>query len=96
MLRGHPFLKGFSVPQYINPSGENTGSKLTPNLVHIFAFEIKDFRNVEPCEVGSEVLHHVHGHLRRGAILTSITRAATLLAAGGVADHMHGVHASIG
>lgn len=96
MLKGHPVLKGFFVPQYIHPSRENTGSKLTPNLVHRFAFEIKDFRKMGPCEVGSEFLHHVHGHLRRGAILTSVTRAAALLAAGGVADHVHGVHASIG
>lgn len=49
-----------------------------------------------PCKVGSEFLHHVHGHLRRGAILTSVTRAAALLATGGVADHVHGVHASVG
>lgn len=38
----------------------------------------------------------MHGHLRRGAILTTITGAAALLTTGGVADHMHSVHASVG
>lgn len=51
---------------------------------------------MEDCEVRSQFLHHVHGHLRGGAILTSITGAAALLATGGVADHVHSVHASIG
>lgn len=48
------------------------------------------------CGVQFLFLHHVHGHLRGGAILTSITGAAALLAAPGVADHVHRVHASIG
>lgn len=38
----------------------------------------------------------MHGHLRRGAVLTAVTGAAALLAAAGVADHVHGVHASVG
>lgn len=42
------------------------------------------------------LLHHVHGHLRGGAVLASVTRAAALLAACRVADHVHSVHTSIG
>lgn len=42
------------------------------------------------------LLHHVHGHLRGGAILASVTRAAALLATCRVADHVHSVHTSIG
>lgn len=38
----------------------------------------------------------MHGHLRGGAVLTAVTGAAALLAAGAVADHVHGVHASVG
>lgn len=41
------------------------------------------------------MLHHVHGHLRGGAVLTSVTGAAALLATGRVADHVHRVHASV-
>lgn len=59
-----------------------------------FAFQLKDFRNTEDCE--SQFLHHVHRHLRGGAILTSIAGAAALLATTGVANHVHSVHASIG
>lgn len=51
---------------------------------------------MEDDEVNSQLLHHVHGHLRGGAILTSITGAAALLATSSVADHVHSVHASIG
>lgn len=43
------------------------------------------------------LLHHVHGHLRGGAILASVARTAgALLATRGVADHVHGVHISVG
>lgn len=55
------------------------------------AFQPEDFE-----EVRSQSLHHVHGHLRGGAILTSVTRAAALLTTRSVADHVHRVHASIG
>lgn len=60
------------------------------------ALQLEDFRNVEDCEVRSHLLHHVHGHLRGGAILTPVTGAAALLAAGSVADHVHSVHATVG
>lgn len=39
--------------------------------------------------------NHVHGHLSGGAILAAITAAGPLLAAGGVADHVHTVHAAV-
>lgn len=51
---------------------------------------------MEDSEVRCQFLHHVHRHLRGGAILPSVTGAAALLAAGGVADHVHSVHAPIG
>lgn len=38
----------------------------------------------------------MHGHLRGGAILASVARAAALLAACRVADHVHRVHISVG
>jgi len=38
----------------------------------------------------------VHGHLRGGAVLASVAGAAALLAAAGVADHVHRVHAPVG
>lgn len=43
-----------------------------------------------------QFLHHVHGHLRGGAVLASVAGGAALLAAGGIADHVHRVHASVG
>ena len=47
-------------------------------------------------EEGAPVLHHMHRHLRGGAILAAITGGATLLAWVGIADHMHALHASVG
>lgn len=47
-------------------------------------------------ELGSQPLHHVHGHLRGGAVLSSVARGAALLAAARVADHVHRVHAPVG
>lgn len=47
-------------------------------------------------ELGSQLLHHVHGHLRGGAVLSSVAGRAALLAAARVADHVHRVHATIG
>lgn len=46
---------------------------------------------------GSQLLlHHVHGHLRGGAVLSSVAGGAALLAAARVANHVHRVHAPVG
>lgn len=38
----------------------------------------------------------MHGHLSGGAVLAAITAAGPLLAAGGVANHVHTIHAAVG
>lgn len=92
------------VPQFFNTSCKTPVQHQHHKIVvfttgfidYRFAFQLKDFGNMEDCEGRSLFLHHVHWHLRGGTILTAITGAAALLAAGGVADHVHSVHASIG